>query len=127
MLDAYGIKRAIVHWYSGPLDIFREMVSRGVHFTIGVEVMHSDHIKTIARELPVDLLLTETDNPGGLKWLTGDLGMPLALEDVIRTIADVRQSKPEAVVERVHKNFLDLLSDDGWLPDAYFQILTPEQ
>jgi len=33
-LDRYGIRRAIVHWYSGPLDILRGLVARGAYFTV---------------------------------------------------------------------------------------------
>jgi hypothetical protein len=34
LLDQYDLTRVIVHWYSGPLDIFRELVARGVYFTV---------------------------------------------------------------------------------------------
>lgn len=75
LLDRYKIQRAIIHWYSGPLDVFQELVARGYTFTIGVEILHSDLIQTLARELPLTQLLTETDNPGGLEWLTGGAGL----------------------------------------------------
>ncbi len=52
LLERYDIQRAIVHWYSGPLDILRAMVQFGAYFTVGVEVLHSDAIKTIAKEIP---------------------------------------------------------------------------
>ena len=69
LLTRYNVRRVIVHWYSGPLDVFRELVAMGMYFTIGVEVLYSEHIRTIAREVPLDRLLTETDNPGGPKGL----------------------------------------------------------
>ena len=67
LLDRYGLPRVIVHWYSGPLDSFRELAARGVYFTVGIEVLYSAHIRTIAQEIPRGRLLTETDNPGGPK------------------------------------------------------------
>ena len=57
ILDRYDIPRVIVHWYSGPLDIFRELVARGVYFTVGVEVLYSEHIRAIAQEIPSGKLL----------------------------------------------------------------------
>ena len=36
LLDQYDIPRVIVRWYSRPLDNFREMVTRGVYFTLGL-------------------------------------------------------------------------------------------
>jgi TatD DNase family protein len=63
LLEKYDVKRAIIHWYSGPMDILRAMIDFGCYFTIGVEVLYSDYIKEIARTIPDHLLLTETDNP----------------------------------------------------------------
>src|SRR5918996_1254018 len=68
LLERYDVARPIIHWYSGPLDILRALVQFGAYFTIGVEVLYSETIQTIAREIPEHLLLTETDNPGGLQW-----------------------------------------------------------
>ena len=49
LLEKYGMKRAIIHWYSGPMDILRAMIDFGCYFTIGVEVLYSDYIKSIAK------------------------------------------------------------------------------
>lgn len=118
LLTHYEIQRPIVHWYSGPLDVFRAMVKRGTYFTIGVEVLYSEHIRTIARELPIKQLLTETDNPGGLKWLKGNLGMPRALEAVIQAIAELREMTAEVLGQTVHENFLRLIENDPWLSEV---------
>ncbi len=119
LLDGHHIQRAIVHWYSGPLDVFREMITRGFFFTIGVEVSHSSHIQDLARELPLPQLLTETDNPGGLKWLTGETGMPHHLQAVIQTLARLKRTTPEAIQKQVGHNFLRLVRDDPWLPERH--------
>ena len=112
LLRQYGITRAIVHWYSGPLDVFRQMVKDGLLFTVGPEVLHSDHIRTIARQIPAAQLLTELDNPGGPEWLTGERGMPSLLVDVVHALADLRGTTPQAIVDTVQANFLRLIGDD---------------
>jgi TatD DNase family protein len=119
LLDRYDIQRAIVHWYSGPLDVFRELVAGGIYFTIGVEVRHSEHIRTIARELPSEQLLTETDNPGGPKSFIGTLGMPLLIKDVVQALAELRGVTARAIVQTVQANFARLIRDDPWLADTY--------
>ncbi|NIV33937.1 MAG: hypothetical protein GWN58_32185, partial [Anaerolineae bacterium] len=111
-LDQYDIRRAIVHWYSGPLDIFGEMVARGAYFTVGIEVLHSEHVQMIAREIPSNQLLTETDNPGGPKGFIGKPGMPALLQDVVRGIAMARGTTTESIVQMVRANMLDLIQDD---------------
>lgn len=123
-LDRYDIRRAIVHWYSGPLDIFWELIGRGLFFTIGIEVNHSGHIQALAREVPLPQLLTETDNPGGTKWLTGETGMPHHLQAVIHTLAELKHTTPEVIRGTTHRNLLRLLQDAPWLPGRYLRLLS---
>lgn len=126
-LREYDIERAIIHWYSGPLELFHDFLDFGVCFTVGMEVLHSDHIKTIARELPSERILTETDNPGGLKWLTGTSGMPHHLRDVVRTLAEVRRTSSEAIVQTVSSNFERLIRDDPWLVGVHERLFEKGQ
>src|SRR5215471_15409844 len=107
LLESYDVNRAIIHWYSGPMDILRAMIEYGCYFTIGVEVLYSDYIKEIARTIPDHLLLTETDNPGALKWLktTNEIGMPTAIKDVVEALAVFRSSTRERVESLVQRNF----------------------
>jgi TatD DNase family protein len=124
LLDKHQIQRAVVHWYSGPLDLLRELASWGAYFTVGVEVLFSEHIKTIAREIPEPLLLTETDNPGGLAWLGGGTGMPRELRGVIEMLARLRHSTAAAVTAAVHRNFARLIENDPWLTEVRTLLLS---
>ena len=118
LLEHYDVKRAIIHWYSGPLDVFRAMAQFGAYFTVGVEVLYSDTIRAIAKEIPDHLLLTETDNPGGLKWLKGVVGMPKDIEKVVDAIAGVRSASPVSIIRTIHENCLQMMKDDPWLQDV---------
>ena len=122
LLDRYGISRAIVHWYSGPLEILKEMASRGIYFTVGIEVCYSKHIQAIARIIPEGQLLTETDNPGGPKELIGGAGMPLLLKDVVQGIAEARNSTAQEIAQAVQDNMMVLLQGDPRLEDIYSKI-----
>jgi TatD DNase family protein len=124
LLDRHGIERAIVHWYSGPLDTFRELMARGFYFTVGVEVMHSDHIRAVARQIPADLLLTETDNPGAVKWLVGTEGMPRALKDVIGALAEVRDTTPDEIIGLVQANLTCLIKGDPWVSSTWPDVVS---
>jgi Tat protein secretion system quality control protein TatD with DNase activity len=85
--------------------------------------MYSEHIQTIARELPLDQLLTETDNPGGPRSFIGALGMPLLIRDVVQALAELRETTVEAIVQTVQANFRRLIRDDPWLSDTYVRVL----
>jgi TatD DNase family protein len=117
LLEKYDVRRAIIHWYSGPMDVLRAMIDYGCYFTIGVEVLYSDYIKQIAKIVPDHLLLTETDNPGALKWLkkNEEIGMPTAIKDVVNAVAELRHSTSEKIETVVHANFATLIVDDPWL------------
>jgi TatD DNase family protein len=120
LLEKYDLKRAIIHWYSGPMDILRAMIDYGCYFTIGVEVLYSDYIKAIAKAIPDHLLLTETDNPGALRWLkkNDEVGMPTAISNVVEALAALRQSTPQKVEPLIQTNFSRLGANDPWLSSS---------
>jgi TatD DNase family protein len=122
LLEHYDIQRAIIHWYSGPLDILRALIDCGAYFTVGVEVIYSKHTRAIAQGLPAGQLLTETDNPGGLKWLKGTIGMPQALKDIVETIASLRGTTAEIIAQTVKRNFLRLIEKDPWLTEVRARV-----
>jgi TatD DNase family protein len=126
LLGKYGVKRAIIHWYSGPIDILKAMIDHGCYFTIGVEVLYSDHIKDIAKAIPDHLLLTETDNPGALRWLkkTDEIGMPTAIKEVVKALAALRLSTFEEITRSIHTNFTRLIVGDPWLHEIQSTLLS---
>ncbi len=111
------IERAIVHWYAGPLDVLDDLIHHGAYFTVGVGVLTSRAIQEIARRIPLDRLLTETDNPRGLEWLTGVVGKPGILAEVVAAIAGLRGTTPEGIRGTVAENLARLLRA-GPNPDA---------
>ena len=118
LLRRYNIQRAIIHWYSGPLDVLQTMIDYGLYFTVGVEVTTSQEIQVIAQRIPTKQLLTETDNPGGQSWLTGETGMPRHMINVVQKLAELRKTSTEDIIETVQSNFSRLINDDPWLSDS---------
>jgi TatD DNase family protein len=119
LIGRYDISRAIVHWYSGPLDILQKLMARGLYFTIGVEVLYSKHIQTIAKEIPLGQLLTETDNPGGPEAFTGGPGMPVLVKEVVQAIAELKKCTVKKISETVRANLAGAMRDDAQLSAAY--------
>lgn len=117
MMVEAGVDRAIVHWYSGPVDELAAMVAAGYFFTVGVEVLVSDRIRQIAAEIPDDRILTETDNPGGWPWLTGENTGPTIVHRVIDELARVRDTTPGRIEALVASNLKRLVEDDRRLAD----------
>jgi TatD DNase family protein len=107
-LGEYGISKSIIHWYSGPVELLDAFLEVGVYFTIGCEILTSSFIQDIARRLPIDRILTETDNPGGYEWLTKVRGMPELLCDVVDKLAEVKGVEPSSIQHHVMHNFTNL-------------------
>ena len=112
MLRDHRTERAIIHWYSGPLDVLAQLVGMGYMFSVGVEVLYSDRIREVARVIPSVQLLTETDNPGGLRWLTDETGYPTIIESVVDELARIRDVPRASLVEVVRSNLGRLFDDD---------------
>jgi len=109
MLEEFRISPSIIHWYSGPLDLIERYLAAGAYFTIGVELFFSSQIADLLDVIPDERLLTETDNPGGYKWLTQHVGMPELIKKVVRTIGEHKGMSKKEVALLVAENFETLI------------------
>ncbi len=107
-LKKHRSERVIIHWYSGPRWEFRELVKMGCYFTVGVQLKYSELITDIAKAIPIDRLLLETDNPSGEEWLSKKIGMPKDIKNVYSQAARLRKISPEDLEEKVYQNFVNL-------------------
>ena len=62
LLD-YNIKNVIFHWYSGPLSLISDIISKGYYFSINEAMTLSASGRKIIEKIPEDRLLTESDAP----------------------------------------------------------------
>ena len=115
LLERYDIRRAIIHWYSGPVEPLRRMASRGYQFTFGCELLSSGFIQSIAREIPAAQTLTETDNPGGPQWVFGEPAMPDLVKPVLQALAMVHGQDEADMQEQIRLNMLKLIDGDSRL------------
>jgi len=108
LLDKHRAKRVIIHWYSGPRWEFNELVKRGCYFTVGVQVKYSDLMRDIARAIPKDRLLLETDNPSGEEWLSKNIGMPNIIRDVYEEVAKIKKMSFPELELAAYENYLNI-------------------
>jgi TatD DNase family protein len=110
MLRRHKVRRAFIHWYSGPIDAYMGLVAEGYKFTIGFMVSHSDFIRVIARRIPREQMLLETDNPGGFEWKHGRPGMPHIIKEVAREVARLTNQSHHEIEEMAFENFMNTLT-----------------
>ncbi|MBQ7033392.1 MAG: TatD family hydrolase [Clostridia bacterium] len=65
ILKEEGITNGVMHCFSGSVEFMREVVRLGLHIALGGVVTYKNarHIIDVAREVPLDRLLLETDCP----------------------------------------------------------------
>jgi len=110
LLRKYGNEKVVIHWFSGDLDVLREMIKEGYYFSIVPEVKFSEHIRELVKNIPLKQLLTETDNPGGPASYLGKKGMPILIRIVIKEVAKIKGKTPKQIERIVQDNFVRLAS-----------------
>ncbi|MBU1096960.1 MAG: TatD family hydrolase [Bacteroidetes bacterium] len=123
-LKFFGIERAIIHWYSGPMKYVKKFLDLGCCFSIGVEILESNYIRKLLFKIPEDRLLTETDNPGGYEWLKQSKGMPSLIINVVEKIAEIKLISVDEVMNLVQKNFYNLLENDPHIDQSVKNMLS---
>jgi TatD DNase family protein len=63
MLDSRNIEKAVFHWYSGPLEVLKEIIARGYFISATPAAGYSRRHRESILAAPLDQLLLETDCP----------------------------------------------------------------
>ena len=63
ILTQNGIKRAIIHWYTGDLETFKSFAQAGYYFSVNANMCATNKGRSIIKHIPLDKLLIESDGP----------------------------------------------------------------
>ncbi len=114
------VKKAVFHWYSGPLDILREIIREGFLISatpaLGCSQQHQEAIRTV----PVENILIETDSPVFYQNTEG--GFKAGPKDVIRTLSLLAQIKnqPEEQIKSITaKNAVEFFNLKKYAKDIF--------
>jgi len=105
-----GVRRAVFHWYSGPPDLVREIVSAGYYVSATPSLRRSPPHREGIRQAPLERILAETDCP----VIHGD--RESRPSDVITTVEEVARIKgvpAGEAAEAIFKNTTDFYELPG--------------
>ena len=85
------VKRALFHWYSGPLDILDQILEAGFYVSTSPSVAYSPESQKAMAHAPIERILIETDSPVHFK--DGESSFMAEPKDVIRTWQALAQLK----------------------------------
>ncbi len=96
------LERVIFHCYGGSLDTMEKIVDAGHYVSIPTLVCFSDHHRSIARELPLENMLIETDSP----YLSPRKGRnePSFVRDSVPVIANVKETDEAEIARATVRN-----------------------
>lgn len=101
-----GIKHALFHWYSGPLDVLHEITARGYLISINPAIKISEKHRSVARRAPLTSITFESDGPYEYRGLNL---APSMIPEAVSTIASDRGLEPTELLEISRENLLRFL------------------
>lgn len=103
-LENSGIKRVVMHCFSGNLNLLKRAESNDWLFSIPTNVKFSEHFQNAIKNLPITQLLCETDTP----FLHPDKekdNEPANVIEAYKKIAEIKGFKIEEVEEMIEENY----------------------
>lgn len=107
------ITRGIAHAFSGSLQQARQFIDQGLKLGFGGTVTYegSTRIRRLARELPLDAIVLETDAPDiPTARHRGERNSPEYLPEVLHALAEVRGEDPAHIAAVTTANARSLLN-----------------
>ncbi|MBF0483534.1 MAG: TatD family hydrolase [Candidatus Omnitrophica bacterium] len=85
--EEMGIKRAVFHWYSGPIEILDKILAQGYLVSVTPSLAYSPEAQLVAKQTPTGKILIETDTPVFYRMGDNkDSGFSAEPKDVYKTL-----------------------------------------
>lgn len=110
-LKKFNYNKAIIHWYSGNIEILEKYINLGCYFTISVDIGYSEKTNEVLRRVSMDKLFLETDGPTALEWINGEYGYPSEIKRVYKSVAEFKNMELNDLVNIIENNFKRLFGD----------------
>jgi len=111
-LKKIPVKGGIVHAFSGSMEQARQYIDLGFKLGFGgtMTYAHSVKIHALARDLPLESIVLETDAPDMVVAShRGERNSPEYLVDILQSLAALRGMTTEQVAEQTTQNARDIL------------------
>ena len=112
VLKRIRVPGGIVHAFSGSLQQAHKYIDLGFKLGFGgmLTFERSSKIRALARNLPLEAIVLETDAPDmTVAAHRGERNSPAYLPDVLASLAEVRGEDPAALEDQTSRNARDLL------------------
>jgi TatD DNase family protein len=104
MITDGGVKKAVFHWYTGSLDLLKEIIASGYHISATPALAYSPPHQAAIREAPIERILLESDCPVSYR---GHVSSPSDVRITAREVARIKGLSVESVAERTSHNTVE--------------------
>ena len=104
--------RGAVHCFSGSVEFAKECIKLGYYigFTGVITFKNAKKLVQVAKEIPVDRILVETDAPFMAPVPNrGKRNRSDYIKEIIEKIAEIREISPKELNNQVNENFFKLM------------------
>jgi TatD DNase family protein len=93
-----GCKTPVLfHCFAGPTKVARQITRFGFYLSFSAILLFSSELQKVATEVPLELILTETDSPALSPRRDRRRNEPAFLETIISRLAELRQHPQEKI------------------------------
>ena len=105
MIERCGAPKAHFHWFKGSARTLERLIRSGHFISVTPEVLYDEETRKLAREVPLELLLAETDGPWPFAGpFAGKMTEPGMVADAVSEIARLRGLPEREVAEALDEN-----------------------
>jgi len=102
ILERSDVPAAVIHWYTGPLELLERIKDLGYYITVNPAVEVQPKHMEVVRNAPLEILLTESDGPYVYRGIK--LEPPMVIKS-LNAMSKVTGLMLDEVIELVNRNF----------------------
>lgn len=111
-----GIRKAEFHWYSGPVDVLKDILDGGYFISAAPSLVYSPQSREAVRYAPLDRTLIETDSPvyyhppaapGALESTDGFKAEPRDVIKTLKAVCALKELDEEAALAIFNRNAME--------------------
>lgn len=96
-----GVKRAVFHWFSGPLEALKKILDYGYYVSATPAAAYNKEHKKIIMKAPLENIVLETDSPVVYE---GEAAEPAHITKALKAVAELKGESIEFVAEKTTEN-----------------------
>lgn len=101
MVKEAGLKKAVFHWYSGPLDLIPVISADGYYMSATPALLYNPHHARAINAVSLSNLLLETDTPVQYRELAA---RPVHVQVTLQEVARVKGMAAEEIAKQTTRN-----------------------